>query len=253
MYRHFPTLLERPETSTCLGAVAYDVLAFFSLPFLLLIFSQGFTGIKAAATVELIYHVINFIMAIIMFREYLADSLYDLKVDFKGLMKTVSTSAALIVLIAIVLNTIFGMSEGLGSLSAYGTLPLAEMELFTLSCNVVIVYPVLGTLCMVLLAPVTITCLYYCAVFAPVCYTRPILCYLAMTVFLAFPRYCNAATFWVPQEEMILYITQLPLHIIACRAYQKSDSVWAPILTIGLVNLISCVLLIGAGLLNSLT
>ncbi len=252
MYRYFPTLMDRPEKSTSLAAVAYDVLAFFSLPFLLMIFKQGFNSFRASATVEIIYHVINFAIAFTMFREYLRDTFDDVRLDFKRLMKTVSPCAALIVFISLVLNTVFGFSDGLLSLSAYGTLPLAEMDLFTLSCNVVIAYPILGTICMVVLVPVTVTCLYYAAVFAPVCYTRPILAYLVMTVFLAFPRYCNAATYWIPTEEMILYATQLPLHIIACRTYQKTDSIWAPILTIGLVNLIACVLLIASGLLGRL-
>lgn len=252
MYRHFPTLMDRPEKSTSAGAVGYDVLAFFSLPFLLLLAMQGFSSIEASVTVELIYHVINFTMAIIMFREYLRDTFDDVRLEFKRLMKVVSPSAALIVFLSLVLNTVFGMSQGLGNLAAYGTLPLAEVDLFTLSCNVVLVRPILGTLCMVLLVPVTVTCLYYGAVFAPVCYNRPILAYVVMAVFLAFPRYCNAATFWDPATEMVLYITQLPLHIIACRAYQKTDSIWAPILTIGLVNLIACVLLLSYRFLASI-
>ena len=80
--------------------------------------------------------------------------------------------------------------------------------------------------------------------FAPVCYYRPALAYIVMAVFLAFPRFCNAATYWDPATEWTLYFAQLPVHLLACRSYQKADSIWAPILTLSLVNGIACILLL---------
>lgn len=245
MDKRFPTLLDRPGTGSVIGAVFYDVLAFFSLPFLLLLFLQGsFNNGKAVAGVELFYHLVNCIVAVCIFREYLTDTFDDIRDGFKGLMHTASFSAALIFLLALVLYSLFGFSRGNLQLTAYGALPLTEVDLFMLPCDVVATYPILGTLCMVFLAPLAISCLYYGAVFAPICYTRPVLAYIVMAVFLAFPRYCNAATYWDPATEWTLYFTQLPVHLIACRAYQKADSIWAPVLTHMIVNLVSCVLIL---------
>lgn len=245
MGKSFPTLLDRPETGNVISAVFYDVLAFFSLPFLLLLFLQGsWDNGKAVAGVELFYHLVNFIVAVCIFREYLTETFYDVQVGFKGLMKTVSVSSGLIFLLAMVLHALFGFSDGNLMLTAYGALPLTEVDLFILPCDVVAIYPVLGTLCMVFLAPLAISCLYYGAVFAPICYTRPVLAYLVTAVFLVFPRYCNAATYWDPTQQMVLFATQLPVHLIACWSYQKADSIWAPILTHMIVNLVSCVLII---------
>jgi hypothetical protein len=56
------------------------------------------------------------------------------------------------------------------------------------------------------------------------------------------PYIVNALTFWAWSEELILYLVHLPIHFIACRIYQKTDTVWAPIFTLMLANLISCAL-----------
>ena len=57
---------------------------------------------------------------------------------------------------------------------------------------------------------------------------------------LALPRLANALTFWVPEEEMILYFAQLPIHMLACWAYQKTDNIWTPIVLHAVVNLFGC-------------
>lgn len=246
MERCFPTLTERPEINNSIAALVYQVVAYYSIPFLLLLLLQGGRdGIKqVAAAVEIGYHGFNFFVALFIFREYLSDTSLSLKQDLKRCMSTIWISVGLIFVVSLVFYNLFSGSFSLWWLSAHGSLPLTEVELFVLPKDVILTYPVLGTLCMVLLVPITVSCLYYGAVFAPVCYTRPILAYVAMTVFIAFPRYCNAVTFWDPTEQMILYITQLPLHLIACRAYQKTDSIWVPIAIHTIVNFFACALIL---------
>lgn len=246
MRTHFPTLTEHPETNNSIAALIYQVVGYYSIPFLLLLLLQGGRNNihKVTSAVEIAYHAFNFLVAQFIFREYLKDTFGDVRYDLNRLMKTVSLSTGLIVLFSMVLFSLFGFSRGLTTLVAYGTMPLTEVDQFMLPCDVVAIRPLLGTLCMTFLTPVTISCLFYGAVFAPICYTRPVLAYLAMAVWLAFPRLCNAATFWDPATEWTLYFTQLPLHMIACWSYQKADSIWAPILTHVIVNGLSCLLII---------
>lgn len=246
MERYFPTLTERPEVNNSIAALIYQVVAYYSIPFLLLLLLQGGReGIKqVAAAVEIAYHGFNFFVALFIFREYLKDTSLSAQQDLKRCMSTIWVSVGLIFVVSLGLYNLFSGSFSLWWLSAHGSLPLTEVELFVLPKDVILTYPVLGTLCMVLLVPTTVTCLYYGAVFAPICYTRPILAYVAMAAFIAFPRYCNAATFWDPAEQMILYITQLPLHLIACRAYQKTDCVWVPIAIHTIVNFFACALIL---------
>lgn len=246
MHKYFPTLTERPELNNSIAALVYQVVAYYSLPFLLLLLLQGGDAgrDKVEAAVEIAYHVFNFFVALFIFREYLTDASLSLKQDLKRNLTTIWVSVGLIFLVSLVLYNLFAHSFSQLRLSAHGALPLTEVELFVLPRDVVLTYPLFGTLCMMFLTPFSIGCLYYGAVFAPVCYTRPILAYFAMALFLAFPRYCNGSTFWVPAEQIILYITQLPLHIIACRAYQKSDSIWVPIAIHVIVNSFACALIL---------
>lgn len=252
MARNCTTLTERPELNNSIAALVYQVVAYYSIPFLLLLLLQGGRDgwEKVAAAVEIAYHAFNFFVALFIFREYLTDASLSLKQDLKRNMSTIWISVGLIFIVALVFYNLFSTSYSPFHLSALGALPLTEIEQFRLSQDVVLTYPLLGTLCMVILTPFSIGCLYYGAVFAPVCYTRPILAYFAMALFLAFPRYCNGSTFWIPTEQIILYITQLPMHIIACRAYQKTDSIWVPIAIHMIVNFFACGLILLFSLLG---
>ena len=251
MGHRFTTLMERPEINNSIAALVYQVVAYFSIPFLLLLLLQGGqNGIdQVAAGIELTYHVFNFFVALFIYREYLTDTFSDIRIHYRKLLKASAQSIELILLIALALF----FSLGFGNvLAAIGSLPLVEVDLFILPRDVIPIYPLLGTLCMVFLAPITISCLFYGSVFAPICYTRPVLAYIAMAAFLAFPRFCNASTYWDPATEWTLYFTQLPVHLLACRSYQKADSIWAPILTLSIVNGISCILLFAGWVLGIL-
>lgn len=245
MHRHFPTLMERPENGNIFASLIYEVIAFFSVPFLLLLILQGFdSGSDAVSVIEFAYHAFNFCIALFIYREYLSDTFADIRYNMKRLLQTASLYMALMLLYVLVLNALFGMDRGILNLLAYGGLPLTEVDLFILPSTLVLNRPLLGVICAVFLAPLAISCLYYATVFAPICYTRPVLAYIVMAVFLAFPRYCNAATFWDPATEWTLYFTQLPIHLLACRSYQMTDSIWAPVLTHTVVNAITCALLL---------
>lgn len=247
MNHHFPTLMERPDNGNIFASLIYEVVAYFSVPFLLLLLLQGAQNDgKIVSVIEVAYHALNFFVALFIYREYLTDTFADIRYNFKRLLHTSSVNMALILLYVLVLHALFGMDRGITNLLAYGGLPLTEVELFILPSSLVLTRPVLGTLCLVFLAPLAISCLYYATVFAPICYTRPVLAYVAVAAFLAFPRFCNASTYWDPVTEWTLYFTQLPIHLLACRSYQMSDSIWAPILTHTVVNAIACGLLIFA-------
>lgn len=244
MGRNFTTLMERPDNGNIFASLIYEVVAFFSLPFLLLLVLNGTFGTTSTtALLEILYHGFNFFVAVFIYREYLTDTFADIHHNFSHLLKTSSRCIVAILMFALVLHSLFAFSGDAISLTAYGALPLAEVDLFILPSSVIFARPVMGIACMVVLAPVAVSCLFYATVFAPICYTRPVLAYLAMAVFLAFPRFCNAATFWEPTSQWVLYFTQLPIHLMACRSYQKADSIWAPILTLSVVNGVACLLL----------
>ena len=129
-------------------------------------------------------------------------------------------------------------------LAAYGTIPITEMDLFSLSGNIVCANPLFVTVCMVLLTPITTSCLYYGIGFTHAHNVHPALGYLAVAAVTAFPRLCNAVTYWNPTEQLILYLAHLPVHMIACWAYRRTDSILTPIAVHMITNLVACLLLI---------
>ena len=163
-----------------------------------------------------------------------------MRIDTKGFFKTVGTCVTLMITFAFFMFRLFLLQgDELMAMAAFGILPLAEVDLFTLSSYVIIMNPIFGTVCMAVLVPFSISCLYYATSFAPVCCSRPWLAYIVVAVVIAFPRVCNGLTYWLPMEELILYLVQLPMHLLACWSYQKTDTVWAPIAVHALTNLVT--------------
>lgn len=239
MRKLFPMMIDRPETPHIISSVFYCILAFWTLPFLLLLFMQGsFHNPVTLAWGDIAYHIINFIMALVIFRNYLAESFLNVQADLKHVLTYALTAAALMcTLMMIFMLGYLSTGAEILSLAAFSTLPIAEVELFVLSSEVIYQVPLWGTLCMVILTPVSISCLYYATAFAPGSCNKPWLGYLLVALILAFPRVCNAVTYWDPMEELQLYLIQLPLHLFACWSYQQADTVWAPIISLSVTNL----------------
>ncbi len=239
------TMLDAPERSHILAGGLYAVLCFFSLPFLLLLLTSGLDqDPKIASWFEIAFHVLNFIVVGSLFREYLADALLNAQIYKEKVITGVAIAVGLMLGVGLLWHFL-GLFTGVEMLliAGFGTVPLSEMDLFMLSADMVLYNKVFGTLCMVLLVPVTTSCLYYAIGFVPFYNIRPWLGYLVLACALAFPRVCNATTYWDPLPELILYLAQLPVHMIGAWVYKKTDSIWAPIASIAITNLISTVLL----------
>jgi membrane protease YdiL (CAAX protease family) len=243
MDKFFPPMMDRPEKGISVAAFIYGVLCFFSLPFLIFLLMTGLHNNTQAMTwCDIVYHCINFCVALGLYHGYLADTFFFAGLNWKTNLKTVLLCAVAVLCfyqIAASVLTVLGQSD-----LAYliqSILPATEMELFNLDANVVYTNPLFGTLCMVFLAPFATSCIYYASTFAPVCCSKPWLAYPAMALVLALPRIANAMTLWDPATEMILYFSQLPIHMVACWAYQKTDNIWTPIALHSVLNLIGCI------------
>lgn len=239
-------MYERPETPSLIGGISYFGFAFLILPFCLgLLMLDSFRDTTLLPVVEIFYHAVNFAAAVWIFREFLAESFQDFRMDFKKILPTVGVVVLLITIIVFTMgfSAVLLHSAFLDFITA-SMLPLAETELFALSYDIVYLSPLWGTVCMVFLVPVTVSCLLYSTGFAPVCCSRPGLAYLVAILTVAIPRCCNAISLWDFQTELILFLAQLPIHLLACWTYQKTDNVWAPILTLSGANLFSCLLIV---------
>ena len=239
-------MLDRPANRTIASGIGYNILMFSIFPFVIFLVMQGsHSNTTAMSVFEIAYRIINFVAAVSIFRHYLPDSFLIVQIKPKDFWGVVAKSTLLILGISVGLYYVapYLLNE-YTDLGANGIIPLSEMNLFMVSGYLVNTNPVLGTICTALLAPVTVSCLYYAAVFAPIANTRPVLAYFVTAGYIAIPWIWNALGFLIPAEAMVLYGVQLPVHLLACRAYQKADTVWAPIAVLTIVNLISSAVLL---------
>lgn len=246
MRKLFPVMLDRPETPRVILGYIFAILSFWTLPFLMIVFvHDSLQNTTAVIWGEIIYHVINFGTVVYLFHEYLGESFFNVDYKPKAFIAVTATCTGLMVglaIVAVLINYLTGIPIGYAVVT--NSLPLVEMELFTLSSSVIYESPVFGTICMVLIVPFTTSLIYYATGFAPTCNKRPWLAYLVVAVFIAVPRIMNAVTFWDPAQELELYLSQLPFHLIACWGYEKADTVWAPIFANMAFNLLSALLIL---------
>ena len=246
MRTKLPVFLECPEKQVIGVTAIYSVLCFFSLPFILLLMLGGFEdNIKAISWYEIAFHILNFAVMVGLFREYLRDGLDVLQVNKQEVLRTIEIAAAVMLGVMGLWFVLLQTTElDVFYLACFGTVPMSEMDLFCLSVDVVYANPIFGTLCMVVLTPVTVSCIYYAVGFVPAYNVRPWLGYLVVAAVLAFPRICNAMTYWDPAQEVISYFTHLPIQMVACWAYRRTDTIWTPILLHAITNLVACVAVI---------
>lgn len=247
MMKHkLPIFLDGPDKQTVGVSIIFSVLCFFSLPFLLLLFLQGLqNNIKVVSWFEIVFHVIAFSVTLGIFKDFVKDSWDEFVINRKEIFFFVKIGAAIALGIALVyyMAYVFYPCE-LTYLFGYGTLPIGEMNLFILPSEVALVNPIVGTLCMTLVTPLTTACLYYAVCFPNAHNVRPWLGYLVLAAGIALPRIANAVTYWIPYQQMILYFAQLPVHMVACWTYRRTNSIWAPTLVLAVANLGASLLMI---------
>ena len=241
MSKYSVYMTDYPEKLNIYASASYGFFSFALAPCVLSFLGLGFRLSSDLQIVcQLGYYLANFLIAVLIFLPYLRESFFYVTTEPRKFIKNVSAGAALILGLAIV-------AVGLGilfnsPLVAFSMLPAAEVTLFAIPTAVIENQPFWGVLCMVLLTPFSISLLYYATGFAYTCSDNPARAYIQVILITAVPYIVNALTFWVWYEELILYLLHLPVHLIACRVYQKSDTIWAPIATHMAVNLITCIL-----------
>lgn len=238
-------MLDQPDKYAVGGAAAYGLFSYVLIPFVLYWVSFGFNGDPNFRFVgQFAHHGINFGVALWLFREYLQDAFLTVQTETRAVVRAVARSAIVIVVYFIGLWFVLpSLNSPFGTNLLLGSLPIGEVDLLMFSVDFIYVSPILGSLVFILLTPVTTTCLYYAMGFAPVCYKKPWLAYVVVALVLAIPRVINSILFWGADQEFAIYLGQLPIHLLACRAYQKCDTVWAPIFCLITANLTACVFL----------
>ena len=192
---------------------------------------------EVSVWLEIGYHVFNgLVMAFLMF-SYLKEEWFMLTADAIHYLKHALLTVGLILgAELILLGYLWLCGFNVGSMLNY--LPVAEMTVSHTPLFTVDLQPIFGTLVLSIFSPISICALFYCLGFAPICYNKPWLAYLCVAIITLIPPVIDIL--WRGEAEFVLsgYLVQLPIHLLACWSYQKTDNVWTPILSLAGANLL---------------
>ena len=238
MKKLFPPMTETPDISA-LGTLPYWLFCFFLLPALMQLSTMATRGSDYEIWLEIGYHILNFVIVIICYFRHLKETFLMVQVRTKMILKTAFFCALIVALYKILITYIFAARGNIiWANAAFGSLISTESDLLFYSTAVLEYQPIGGTLCLSLLSPITVSCLLYGSVFGATCPSRPWLAYPLMAGTILLIRLSMAFCLWPLEEELAIYIVQLPVHMLACWAYQKTDTIWTPIFLHFFCNLV---------------
>ena len=234
----FPPMMDSLNGGHIFAAFAYWFPAFILLPFIFTLApSVGLQSTYSLSWVDCIFCAINSIAVALILKEHLKDSLFFIQLHARSFAGTIGIAVGFMVLWLVI---VFDIGIAIGDwYLVVNNFPLTPMILHVVPGVMASNLPIWGTLCIALLVPFAITGLFYAPGFAPVCKNKPWLAYLCVAFVILLPA--AFYIFWRGNavDVMTLYILQLPIHLIACWSYQKTDSVWAPVVSLSIINLLT--------------
>ena len=234
-----PKMLDAPEKQTVIAVLIYSCVVFFYGPFFLVIFRAGLAEDYAAISwLEILFHVVNFAVILSLSREYLVFSWWTVGINKGTVAFTIAVSV--LVMLGMASDVLWFLPSEFTWVATENVMPIVEASLFMTPVFVATSNPIWGTLSMVLLAPVVTCNIFYATAFTTGYNKKPWLGYLAVTLLAALLAFLNGIIWQDFKLQLIMYLAQLPIHFVCCWAYQKTDTVWTPIIAQAIGNLLVC-------------
>ena len=236
-----------PEMNDCLSfgyvvcTLAWGIFAFWLIPFFFTLIAAGSgEDMKVIAWLEWVYYLINAVVIVLVLKETLSDGLLFVWTDKKEFWGTLlSAFGAMLVYILLIAQP---LSNYVFKQYLLDVLPLSEMTMTMTPGYMVYNIPVPGVIAVTVLVPFTVSGMYYATGFAPVCYRNRYLGYLTVSLLLLLPTLFDILWRGNPQFAFYEYLIRLPIHWIACWAYQKRDNIWMPVFCLATVNFVTALL-----------
>lgn len=238
MKRFFPPMTSKPEKSQSFALIFSWIVFFVLLPTFLPYLGLGlWDQWESSVWLEIGYHVVNGVAVLFLILGYLKEEWFMVTTDVGHYLKHILLTVGLILGVELVWIgglyvggfDIFIMLEGL---------PVAEMTVSHTSLFLIHLQPIFGTIVLSVFAPISICALFYCTGFAPLCNIKPWLGYLGVAIVTLVPPIIDIL--WRGDAALVLggYLVRLPVHLLACWSYQKTDNVWTPLLSLAGANLL---------------
>ena len=243
MNKIFPPMYSKPEKIKIFSLIPCWLWVFVLFPMFMPFLGLGlWEQWEISVWLEIGYHVANGIAMLLLISGYLKEEWFMVATDVRHYLKHVALTVGLIAGTELVL---FGTLYPRGFHIEYmlECLPVVEMSVSHTPLFLVELEPVFGTIAVSIFTPITICALFYCVGFAPICSKKPWLAYLCIAVITLIPPIIDIL--WRGDAALVLsgYLVQLPVHLLACWSYQKTDNAWTPMVSLAITNLLASIAL----------
>lgn len=243
MNKLFPPMYSKPEKIQIFAIIPCWLWVFVLLPMFMPFLGLGlWEQWETSVWLEIGYHAANGILLLLIMISYLKEEWFMVTTDVSHYLKHVALTVALILGAELVLLGGLYIS-GFDITNMLENLPVTEMSVSHTPLFTVELQPIFGTVALSVFAPISICALFYCLGFAPVCYHKPWLAYLCVAAITLIPPVIDIL--WRGEAALVLngYLVSLPVHLLACWSYQKTDNVWTPMISLAIANLLFSVVL----------
>ena len=237
----FPSMNSKPEKIQIFALIPCWLWVFVLFPMFLPFVGLGVWDMHEISTwLDIVYHVANGLLLLMIISSYLKEDWFMVTTDARYYLKHVALTVGLILGAELVLmGLLFAGGLDFGFMLEF--LPVAEMSVSHTPLYLIDLQPIFGTIALSVFAPISVCALFYCLGFAPVCYRKPWLAYPCVAVLTLIPAIIDL--FWRGENALELtgYLVRLPIHLLACWSYQKTDNVWTPIASLAITKLLMSV------------
>ena len=245
MSKIFPSMHSKPEKYTFVGTLIYWPFVFLFFPIYMPYLGMGlWNDIELGPWLDIGYHVVNGIVLLILLWGYLKEEWFMVSTDFRFYLKHIALTVGLMIgVTALRVGTPFLCGFDVDYM--LNGLPVVEMTVNFTPWYLLGLKPVIGTIVISVFSSISVCALFYCFSFANFCYRRPWLGYVSIVVITLIPALIDII--WRGEGALVLsaYIVRLPIHLLACWSYQKTDNVWTPLVSLMATNLLlSAVMLV---------
>lgn len=237
----FPEMVSMPKKHTIVALFPCWLWIFVLFPMFMPFVGLGIWEVEeSSAWLDIFYHISNGFLVLFIICEYLKDDWFMVTTDVRYYLKHVVFTVGIILVVDFALLTCMH-NFGFDIVYMLELFPITEMPLSQTSLLLVFTKPIFGTIALSLFSPITICGLFYCLGFAPICNKKPWLAYLCIAVITMIPPAIDIL--WRGDIVFSLrgYIIHLPIHLMACWSYQKTDNVWTPLISLVITNLLTSV------------
>ena len=243
MVKIFPSMNSKPEKIQIIATIPCWIWIFVLFPMFMPFIGLGIWDQKIISVwLEITYHVANGLLMLWLMFSYLKEEWFMVTTNLRYYLKHIALTVGLAAGAELVLLGTLHFS-GFDLTNMLNNLPIVELSVSQTPLLLISIEPILGTIILSVFAPISVCALFYCFGFAPVCYKKPWLAYLCIAVITLIPPVIDIL--WRDQAALVLsgYLVQLPVHLLMCWSYQKTDNVWTPLVSLAAVNLLASIVL----------